>query len=84
MTAINMLLVIVKDLERIHQYSLDNPHLPTGIGDVSTGIGAHQSRPVIHCQYLFQCSSPTRELGCVIIAYPKQMAMLPAFIRFCE
>lgn len=35
-------LVVVEDLEGVVQDRLDHAHLPACVGDVASGVGAHQ------------------------------------------
>jgi hypothetical protein len=51
--------------------------LPPCVGDVAAGVGAHEGWSK-RSQYM----NWSRRLRCDVETYPKQIARLPAFIRF--
>lgn len=68
-------LVIIEDLEGVVEDGLNHSDLPTGVGDVATRVGTHQGWSIMMLAVL-------NLMGVVFVTYPKQMARLPAFMRF--
>lgn len=70
--------IIIEELESVDQDCFNDTNLPSGVSDVTTRIGAHESWSIA----LVSITGETVELK--VLAYPKQIAMFPAFIRFCR
>lgn len=70
-------LIIIEDLECVIQDRFDDSDLPPCVGDVAAGVGAHEGWSREKLVY-----GLVVRLYCGVETYPKQIARLPAFIRF--